>query len=110
MYVISALDGLSESTIKRMKAIHFQCSTSGVYQREHFFRKPPSGFSSLSYGDQISLLMPMVAKLDEHRPFSDPWCKKIIEVIKPDYLVHEFTSKSKEEFVGKIKTQKNTLS
>ncbi|NLW77610.1 MAG: hypothetical protein GXY18_14505, partial [Methanomicrobiales archaeon] len=110
VYVISALDGLSESTIKRMKAIHFQCSTSGVYQREHFFRKPPSGFSSLSYGDQISLLMPMVAKLDEHRPFSDPWCKKIIEVIKPDYLVHEFTSKSKEEFVGKIKTQKNTLS
>lgn len=110
VYVISALDGLSESTIKRIKAIHFQCSTSGKYQRKHFFRDPPSGFYSLPYGDQISLLMPMVAKLDEHRPFSDPWCKKIIEVIKPDYLVHEFTSKSKEEFEGKIKTQKNTLS
>src|SRR5690606_12046027 len=89
-YVISALDGLSKRTIQRIGSVHFQCSTSGAFQREHFFREPPSGFSSLSYGDQISLLMPMVANLDEHRPFTSPDCHRIIRKIKPDFLVHEF--------------------
>lgn len=109
VYVISALDGLSERTIRRIRSVHFQCSTSGAYQREHFFREPPSGFSSLSYGDQISLLMPMVAKLDEHRPFLNPWCKRIIDMINPDYLVHEFLSRTRDEFQEKIMAQKNTL-
>ncbi|HOJ95625.1 MAG TPA: hypothetical protein PK024_02125 [Methanospirillum sp.] len=109
VYVMSALERLSEKTIQRIRSIHFQCSTSGTYQKEFFFREPPSGFSSLSYGDQMSLLMPMIANLDQHQPFTIPDCCQIIRKIKPDFLVHEFTSRSKEEFGVKIRTQKNTL-
>ena len=107
--VLSALDGLSHETLTRIRSVHFQCSTSGNYQKEHFYRDPPPGFTDLSYGDQISLLMPMVSELDQHRPFTDPACRKILEKVRPDYVVHEFLSRSREEFENKIRVQRETL-
>lgn len=107
--ILSVMDTLSSATLERIRAVHFHCSMSGKYQEENFFCDPPSGFSSLMYGEQISLLMPMVAKLDQHRPFTNPECKMILQKVNPDYLVHEFISRTKEEFEEKIRTQKNCL-
>lgn len=107
--VLRTITRLSGKTLEKMVAVHFQCSTSWVYQKEHFFRPPPSGFESLSYEEQISLLMPMVSELDQHRPFTNPRCREIIDLVRPEYLVHEFTSRSREELEEKVRIQRETL-
>ncbi|PWR75835.1 TIM barrel protein [Methanospirillum stamsii] len=107
--VLSALNRLSDKTLERIQSVHLQCSISGQYQKEHFFCRPPQGFTDLDYGDQISLLMPMISELDQHLPFKNPECIQILEKIRPDYVVHEFTSRSREELEKKIMTQRKAL-
>jgi len=107
--VLSQIAQLSHATRQRIKSVHFQCSVSGIYQKEHCFCDPPFGFAELPYAQQISQLMPMIAEIDQHRPFTNGACFRILEILKPEYVVHEFTSTSRKEFEEKIKTQKNTL-
>jgi len=107
--VLTTINRLSLQTLERIRSVHFHCSISGQYQKEHFYCAPPQKFADLSYGEQISILMPMIAELDQHRPFTNPMCSHILDIINPDFLVHEFTSRSKEELEMKIRTQKNTL-
>ena len=48
-------------------------------------------------------------KLDMHKPFTDGDVKKIIELIKPEYVVYEFITTSLEEFEEYITIQNKAL-
>lgn len=108
--VLSTLEHLSSETRERIRAIHLQCSTSGTYQRTRLRCPPPQGFSTMSYGEKISRLFPHIHGIDEHRPFTDPACAEIIDLVHPEYLVHEFITGSREELEQMIRTQQKTLS
>ena len=108
--VISTLKGLSPETRERIRSVHLQCSTSGPYQHNHLYRSPPDGFASMPYPRKMTELMQHIPHIDEHRPFSDTGCREIIDLINPDYLVHEFITQSREELTGYIRMQKDTIS
>jgi hypothetical protein len=104
--VISALELLSDETIERIRAVHMQCSTSGIYQQSHLWCSPPPSFSSMSYGEKMVNLMQHIPRIDEHLPFSENSCTEIIDLIQPEYLVHEFITRSREELQEHIRKQK----
>ncbi len=108
-HILQLLKRLPNSTIERIRSVHLQCSTSGTFQKENFFCEPPVGFNDFPYIDQLSILMPLVAQLDQHRAFTDPKCREIVEFIKPDYIVHEFTSTNRKEFEDKLEIQIGTF-
>jgi len=108
--VVSTLLGLSTEIRDRIRSIHLQCSTSGAYQKKWLHCSPPYGFGSMSYLEKMTCLMEHIPHIDEHRAFSDRSCTDIIDLINPDYLVHEFITRSREELQQNIRTQRNLIS
>ena len=104
--VRTALENLSEETIDRIRAIHFQCNTSGNYQYNHLGRNPPAAFSKKTYREKMNELMQHLPYIDEHRPFSVPQCREIIDIVRPRILIHEFVSQSREELHHNIQQQR----
>jgi hypothetical protein len=104
--VLQTLTGLSDETIDKIQAVHFQCSTSGQYQQTHLGCSPPASFRTMSYREKIDELMRHLPYIDEHRPFSDPSCRKIIDLVEPGILVHELFSLSRQDLHTHIQQQK----
>ena len=104
--VVSTIEMLSDKTIEKIRAVHMQCSTSGAYQQTYLKCSPPPSFSLMSYSDKMIDLMQHIPLIDEHRPYSDRSCKKIIDLVQPEFLVHEFITHSKEELRKNIRKQK----
>ena len=92
--VMSTLELLSDETIGRIRAVHFQCSTSGTYQETHLGHTPPPSFVKMVYREKLDELRELIPRIDEHRPFSDPACRRIIDLVQPDFLVHELKTDS----------------
>ncbi len=107
--VLKALDLLSDITIEKIKAVHLQCSTPGTYLDHTLPPSPPPGFDDMTYLDKISCLMDHIPHIDEHRPFSDPDCGKILACINPDRVVHEFITRSREELQSSIRQQRGLM-
>jgi len=104
--VLRTLGLLSDETLKKVRAVHFHCSTSGEYQKTHLPRNPPASFSTMSFREKVNILSPYRRNIDQHRPFSDSASRVIIEMIQPDYLVHELVSRTKDELHQVIQQQK----
>lgn len=104
--VVFALEQLSDETIQRIQAVHLQCSTSESYQQTYLRCNPPPSFSTMPYCGKMIELMGHIPCIDEHRPYSEKSCTKILDLVQPEYLVHEFITRSKEELREKIRKQK----
>ncbi|MFH0968747.1 MAG: sugar phosphate isomerase [Methanobacteriota archaeon] len=104
--VLSALESLSEETVDRIRSIHMQCSLSEAYQQAYLRCSPPSSFSTMSYGEKMIELWRHIPHIDEHRPYSDGSCSEILDIVQPEYLVHEFITRSREELQEYIRKQK----
>lgn len=107
--VVHLAESLPDSIVERIKSVHLQCSTSGFFQKDFHSEKAPAGFESMSYMEKISHLIPYISQIDEHRAFSDPASREIISTLEPDYLVHEFVTRSREEHQTKIRQQRKVL-
>jgi sugar phosphate isomerase/epimerase len=59
--------------------------------------------------DKEKLVGTFISKVDQHLPFTEVSPKKILEIIEPDYVIHEFVCLQKEEFINNIKIQNNLL-
>lgn len=103
--VISALELLSDETIEKIRSVHMQCSTSGAYQQTHLKCSPPPSFSTISYGEKMIELWRHIPHIDEHLPYSDCSCSGILDLVQPEYLVHEFITRSREELQEHIRKQ-----
>ncbi len=60
----------------------------------------------MSFREKVNILSPYRRNSDQHQPFSDSASREIIEMIQPDYLVHELVSRTKDEFHQVIQQQK----
>lgn len=107
--VCETITSLSPEIVSRIRAVHLQCSVSGTYYSQQVSRTPPEGFSAMPYGEKMGVLMEHIPRIDEHRAFGDPACKKILELIQPDVLVHEFVTRSREELVQKLRDQRSCI-
>lgn len=91
---------------KYIKGIHLSKSISSKYVKEQI-----SKFSNTSkkidvFNEEVYF---HVAKIDEHKPFTNKKIKDLVDMINPKYLVYEFITTSLEELSKYINIQDNTL-
>lgn len=80
---------------------HLSCSLSGTYRKE----KPWVG----NIERTPAFTMHHIAQIDQHRHFRKARLDKMIELIKPRYVVHELFYDTLEELSGYLKIQGSLL-
>ena len=104
-FVLDTLNRLSADAVEKIRAVHLHFSASGEYQKT---MKAPENFDELGFNDQSAAIMAHLKKFDEHRPFSLPECKKILDFVKPDYVTHEFMG-TRDELEAAVTQQLRAL-
>jgi hypothetical protein len=99
-YVLSVLGKLGTLS-NSIQGIHLHQSLSGTYVKQSRCQTAPPV--------DLAASMAHIMQIDQHRPFSDSAAKQILEVIQPEYLVHEFIVSSKEELVAHTAQQRRVL-
>lgn len=104
--VVRTIGRLPSGTRRRIRAVHFHCSTSGEYQQAQV---PFAVHPGMAQQEMARALSDHRRKIDEHRPFSDPACKKIVRMLNPDFLVHEFVANTPGTMQAAIRQQRSLL-
>ena len=89
---------------KRIYGVHLHQSLSGAYTRE-MMRRHAGEHRPLSWEEA----MDYVAHVDLHHPFQTDAARRILDTIRPDYLVHEFQHRSRDDLENKLRIQQRVL-
>lgn len=92
-YILETVAALGESA-KLIKGMHLSCSLSGEY-----VKSCDKEYHDL---DMPNRLFRHIGSIDQHKPFTDPAIRKVIELVRPEYLVHEFVYTDLADFEKKI--------
>ena len=99
-YILETIEGLGAYK-HYIHGIHLHYSLSGEYIK----RSREERVAKCTMNE----VMNHVLKIDQHLPFSTPDVGKLIDYIKPKYVVHEFMYTSLEDWSQKIKIQQQAL-
>ncbi len=102
-YVLTTLDNLG-SYARYIRGIHLHKSLAGKY-----IRYSQSNTGKLKAAYNMEEVMHHVLKIDEHRPFTTPAVKNIINYVQPEFVVHEFMYRSLTDWEGKLSQQLQAL-
>ena len=91
-----------------IKAVHLCKSLSGEYVKESMKRSDPFDGAE-SFRDRFAVAAKHVRQIDIHDAFDHPSIAGLFETIEPDATVFEFSFRSREEWVDKIRRQKQSL-
>ena len=89
---------------KRIYGVHLHQSLSGSYTKR-MMREHAGEHRSLSWQEA----MEYVLQVDRHQPFQTDAARRIVDLIRPDYLVHEFIQRSRIDWEEKLQTQQEAL-
>lgn len=106
-YIIDTIENLGELK-SYIKGMHFNCSLSGQYTMEQI-KNNRNEATRLSLEEMEKDVYLHVVRIDNHKPFSSSCAKKIIDYVKPEYLVYEFITNDVEELKSYIKCQNLAL-
>ena len=95
-YVCRIVDKLGPCA-ELIKGVHLSCSLSGHYQRS-FTRCAPANLDN-------ALVWQHVASIDQHNPFATNAARQILDFIKPEYVVHEFSYENMDDLRTKLAIQ-----
>lgn len=101
--LLDIYDGYSRDLIDRIGTVHFHYNASSEY-RETFEEVT---MDSLPMDEYIASAYGHISKMDWHRPFSDPRCSEILDILQPTYVTHEMLG---ADAVGKFRLQRSLLS
>lgn len=102
-YIINTVKSLGK--VKSLiKGIHLNCSLSGEYVRSQIDKKKQEK-KEFRFNPMSEEVFMHVFRIDCHRPFTDNSVRKLIEFIKPEYLVYEFVTTSIRQLEEYIKIQ-----
>jgi hypothetical protein len=87
--LLKIFDGYSSDLIDAISAMHFHYSASSEY-RETFEEVVYEGGPITDY---LTGSYKHISLLDQHRPFSDPRCKELVDYIRPNLVIHELPGK-----------------
>lgn len=104
--VVRVIGRIPAATRQRIRAVHLHCSTSGEHRLEQC---PPMALAGMTYRKRALALADYHHQIDEHRPFSDPACRKIVAMLRPNFLVHEFVANTPERMQAAIRQQRALL-
>ncbi|PYG87390.1 xylose isomerase-like TIM barrel protein [Ruminiclostridium sufflavum DSM 19573] len=94
-YTLMVLEQLEEVS-GLIKGIHLNSSLSGEYVKRQI--NECTGYNVKdSFFDRYLKAFGHIARIDRHLPFMNPSIKRVIDFIKPEYLVYEFITGSYEE-------------
>ena len=99
-YILKILKNLGQYR-HYVRGVHLHKSLSGHYMRQ-------SQCSKVKEYDMMEI-MDHVLKIDQHQPFTTGEVQRLLEYIKPEFLIHEFMYSSMEEWSQKIMVQKAAL-
>ncbi|WP_270941141.1 TIM barrel protein [Romboutsia lituseburensis] len=104
-FLIDTVNNLGELK-EYIKGIHLSKSISSKYVKEQI-----SKFSNTSkkidvFNEEVYF---HVAKIDEHKPFTNKKIKQLLNIINPKYLVYEFITTSLDELSEYINIQDEAL-
>lgn len=85
------------SCAELVKGVHLSCSLSGQYQRS-FNRCVPEKLDN-------AMIWKHIAAIDMHSPFETKAARQILECIKPEYVVHEFTYDNMDDLRRRLTIQ-----
>lgn len=100
-YILRILEQLGEYKT-HIHGIHLHQSLSGEYVERTRSGGVPSGYS-------LEDAMRHALSIDQHRPFSEPEVRRLVEYVEPRYLVHEFLAESGNELVRSVRMQQQAL-
>ena len=99
-YIINILNALGEYS-RYVRGVHLHKSLSGEYLKQSHCKKIDKY--------DMSEIMNHVLNIDQHQPFVTSEVERLIDHIKPEFLVHEFMYSSIEEWSQKIMVQQAAL-
>ena len=102
-YVVQTYRDLGELG-KCIYGVHLHQSISGSYTKE-MMRRYAGEHRPLDWSEAMAYVL----QVDLHQPFQTEAARKIIDAIQPDYLVHEFTQRSRCDLEQKLRTQRFAL-
>lgn len=91
---------------KEIKALHLHKSTSGNIISE---LKKKTIIPKKDFYDRFSQSYSIILDIDQHRPFESPRAREILELVEPEYVIHEVSAKNREEKLEKVLTQMKAL-
>lgn len=106
-YIIDTIENLGELK-SYIKGMHFNCSLSGQYTMEQI-KNNRNEATRLSLEEMEKDVYFHVVRIDNHKPFSSSCAKKIIDYVKPEYLIYEFITNNMEELKSYIRCQNLAL-
>ncbi|WP_313993414.1 TIM barrel protein [uncultured Selenomonas sp.] len=102
-YVEQIYYGLGELG-RYVYGVHLHQSISGVYTRE-MMRRHADWNAPLGWRAAMDYVM----HVDLHQPFQTDAARRIVDMIAPMYLVHEFQHRSREDLENKLNIQQTSL-
>lgn len=108
-FVLDRVSRLSKDVQEKIKSLHLNCSLSGEYQLKQVQEGLPFNWSELNFSDKYSSARNHVLQIDQHLPFQSSRVKEILAELNPEIVIHEFITKSMDEFSEKLATQMNAL-
>lgn len=99
-YILAVINQLGDCD-RYIRGVHLHRSLSGQYIL--------NSRSTAGESHTLAEAMTHVLKIDEHLPFSTPQVQRIIERVRPEYLVHEFLTSSMDDWVQKVTQQQQAL-
>ena len=103
-YVLQTIEKLGEMK-QRVYGLHLHRSLSGEFVRKTMRAYRGKEKKSLDWQQTFSY----IARTDQHEPFRTDAVRKLIEEIRPEYLVHEFIQDSYADWQRKLEIQYKAL-
>ena len=92
---------------KIIRGVHLTRSLSGEYVTQTLNAPAPS--SDGTFWQQYRRAIDHVNKIDQHDPFDDPAIAGLFDVINPAYVTYEFSYRSRDEWLDKIRRQRAAM-
>ena len=92
---------------KYVRAFHLHQSLSGEFARATAGKLPED--LPKDYVEKFCFSYDYIQKIDTHQPFTTPAVRKLVEEIRPEWLIHELAAKTGEEMVERIRMQRKAL-
>ena len=106
-YVHGLLDALDRfNLLDAVRGTHLQQSITGEYARRTMANPP---VLSSEPSERWMQTFTHAFAMDEHKPFTSPAVRGLVEHINPEYLTFEFVTANREELDAAIATQKQAL-
>lgn len=106
-YTLKVLEDLKEIS-GYIKGIHLNSSLSGEYVKKQI--QDGAGYNTEeSFFDNYLKAFRHIAQIDRHLPYTHPSIKRVIEFVKPQYLVYEFITDSYEKLEQYVTVQNRVL-